>query len=315
MTHKENQIIQNILEGELNQEVRDELRSQFHKSLSKDMHNMNKKTQKQSFDADSAWSELHAEIKLKGLLNNEKISIMRKNNRWAIAASFILLTGLALSFYFILSHPKNIISVSAENQIKELVLPDGSRITLNTGAKLSYPEKFKSNQRNITFKGEAFFNITKNPNKPFVIKTDNSEIKVLGTSFNVNTEKQKTEVIVKTGRVELKSDRKKIVLNPGDKGISSNGILQKAINNNSNYLSWKTLLFTYENEKLEHIISDINKAYKVNITFRNAEIGEFVAGSMSFNRADDSVETLINIICKTYHLKAETEGKNIILSY
>ncbi|NOZ35365.1 MAG: FecR family protein [Chlorobi bacterium] len=312
MLYKENHIIQNLINGKLDERDRKKAVSQIQKkSVPENIEMKQNKTENQ-FISDIAWNKLYNKIENAGLLTEKEINSGFKFNIRNIAASVILLIGLSVGLYYGFS--EKIISVTAVTQIKNVILPDGSQISLNVGSEIEYPERFKKNNRKVKFSGEGFFNITKNSKKPFIIKTGDSEIKVVGTSFNVNTKNKKTEVIVTTGRVELKTEKQKIVLNPGEKGISAKGILQKNINKNLNYLSWKTSIFTYENEKLKNIVSDINNVYNVNIVFKTNAVGELVAGSMSFNKNTDNIGTLINVLCNTHHLKAEKKGRKIILS-
>ncbi len=312
MLNKENYIIQNLINGKLDDSKRKQAVSQIQKKSVTEKREMKQNKTENQFIEDIAWNKLYDKIETAGLLTEKKINSGFKLNIRSIAASIILLIGLSVGLYYYFS--EKIITVTAVTQIKKIILPDGSQINLNIGSKIEYPESFKQNNREVQFAGEGFFNITKNPEKPFIIKTGDSEIKVLGTSFNVNTKNKKTEVIVTTGKVELKTEKQKIILNPGEKGISEKGILQKTANKNLNYLSWKTSIFTYENEKLKNIISDINNVYNVNIVFKNNTVGELTAGSMSFNKNTDNIGTLINVICNTHHLKAEKKGGKIILS-
>ena len=315
MTQNENHIIQNFINGTLDEATRLKLSKKITNPKSSEEKNT-MKNNSQKFDADAAWKTLHNKLKEDNLIIPEN---KKRNNSFykisRIAASIIIFTGLSISGYFIVNSNSDI-NIQSENSLKEIRLPDGSEITLNTKSHLSYPKKFARNNRLIKFEGEAFFKIAKNPEKPFIIKTKNSQIKVLGTSFNVNTDKNKTEVIVKTGKVEFKSasnGKAKLVLIQGEKGVLHTGKLYKTKNDNPNYLAWKTRIFTYENTKLKTIVSDINKAYNVNIRFENPEIGEIITGKTTFNNYD--IETVIKIICETHRLKADIKGKNITLSY
>jgi len=308
MKHKENNIIQEFINGTLDDKSRLMIRKNFN-SLNKSVEEETTENNSNKFDADTAWTNLHNRIKK----NSIKGKTYYKFGR--IAASVILLIGLSVSGYYVFT-PNSTRKVQSEDSIKTITLPDGSVVTLNTNSHISYPEKFTKNNRTVKFEGEAFFNIRKNPLKPFIIETDKARIKVLGTSFNVNTENKKTEVVVKTGKVELKNTRKKqnkVILIPGEKGISDAKNIYKQKNNNPNYLSWKTHFFTYNNEKLKNIVSDINKTYQINIVFKNAEIGEIITGKTSFNNYN--IDTIVKIICETHHLHSKIDGKNIILSY
>ncbi len=313
MENRENHIIQNFINGTLDDNSRLKITKEINSLKKSDDKNI-MKNNSHKFNTDAAWNNLHKRINETKQPNSEfKPSKKHFYKLGKIAASVLLILGLSVSGYFIFFSEPNI-KINSENTLKTIILPDGSEITLNINSDLSYPEKFKGKTRTIKFEGEAFFNIRKNPRKPFIIKTNKAQIKVLGTSFNVNTGDKITEVVVKTGKVEFKNTQKnqnKLILTPGEKGILNAKKLYKTKNNNPNYLSWKTHFFTYENAKLKTIISDINKVYHVNITFRNNETGEIITGKTSFNNYE--IDKIIKIICETHHLKSKRTGDNIIL--
>jgi len=306
MAHNENNILQKFLNGTLENDTRNSVSREIqHFNFSKEEKDMNRNTQ--LFDNVVAWKNIQQKITTK---KRKKLYKIRN-----LAASVLLIIGLSVSGYYILTSNSEI-KIYSDNTIKELTLPDGSHITLNTNSELSYPKKIAGNIRNIKFKGEAFFEITKNPQNPFIINTDKTQIKILGTSFNVTTGNNKTEIVVKTGIVEVKKKddkTEKITLKPGEKGILSSGNLTKIENNNPNYISWKTHFFTYENESLKNIVTDINTVYKVNIIFENPKTGEIIIGKTTFDNY--TIEEIIEIICSTNHLKATYRDKKIILSY
>lgn len=94
---------------------------------------------------------------------------------------------------------------SANGQQRKLVLPDGTRVTLNAGSAISYPEAFEKNIRKVALTGEAFFDVTRNEKAPFVITTGDVVTKVLGTSFNIRAypENKAVQVAVVTGKVKV----------------------------------------------------------------------------------------------------------------
>jgi len=312
MEHTENHIIQKFIDGTLDSKTR--------LTITKKINRFKKSTEEKitennpyKFNADDAWNNLHKQIKKKDRMLEKIFEKMGKIGK--IAAFIIVLIGFSISGYYIFRFDSNL-KIKTENNIKTITLPDGSVVTLNTNSLISYPKIFGKNNRTVKFEGEAFFDIRKNPLKPFIIETNKAQIKVLGTSFNVNTGNKITEVVVKTGKVEFRNivkNKNKIILTPGEKGISNTEKIYKINNTNLNYLSWKTRFFTYNNEKLKNIISDINKTYQVNIIFNNTEIGEIITGKTSFNNYN--INTIIQIICETHHLHSKIDGKKIILSY
>ena len=127
-----------------------------------------------------------------------------------IAASFILLLGLAVGGYKLFNTRKAntattdlVQKLNAKGVKSSISLSDGSKIWLNADSKIQYPAKFTGNTREVFLNGEAFFDIEKNPEKPFIIHLANGTIRVLGTSFNVKAydDEEVVETSVSTGKV------------------------------------------------------------------------------------------------------------------
>jgi transmembrane sensor len=153
------------------------------------------------------------------------------NYRWLAAASVVLL--LASGVYFNRSKPTYYAQSVAQKSLIEkvnnsakpmaVILADGSVITLDKGAKLSYPQKFKADKREVYLLGNAFFEITKNPNQPFLVYANATVTKVLGTSFWINAPENQSDVnvIVKTGKVSVYAEQefKKLGLSPNQDAV------------------------------------------------------------------------------------------------
>jgi ferric-dicitrate binding protein FerR (iron transport regulator) len=210
----------------------------------------------------------------------------------------------------------DITEITAKNEIKEqLILPDGSIVSLNADSKLEYPKEFNGNERNVKLTGEAFFNVTKNTEKPFVIETDNAEVRVLGTSFNVNTKlpENKVEVFVETGLVELKrrnNGNEKLLIKPGDVGVLTKDKLEKSVNKNNNIIAWKTHEIIFREDKLSDVIHILNRVYNINIICENQEVLNLKYTSTFVNQ---EISSVINVICVTFDLKVEYKNDKIYL--
>jgi ferric-dicitrate binding protein FerR (iron transport regulator) len=164
---------------------------------------------------------------------------------------------------------------STDLPVNEYILPDGSKVSLNKGSKIVFPETFEKEIREITLEGEGFFEITHNPNQPFVINAGKSQIKVLGTSFNVNaySDNSTVEVVVKTGKVMLNgsgietAENNSVYLTAGEKGtfFKKKNSVEKSTNENVNFLSWKTHNLEFDKMPLPEVISSIENLYSVDI--------------------------------------------------
>ena len=277
--------------------------------------------EKNIYNVDIAWEKLHSRFEQDGLLSSgNNIRSVDFSMLVKIAAVFIV--GLSLSYFGYNSIDNNwdlgnqLTETHADNTIKIIELSDGSVIHLNKNSKLFYPEKFDIDKRVVELEGEAFFDIKNNPQKAFIIKAKNKEVKVLGTSFNVNTnfDSKKVEVFVKTGKVkfyEPGNEKKQLILNPGSIGTLDEKIVDKKLIDDPNYLSWKTKYFDFtKGEKLDNVIATINKAYGVNIILKDAKSANKV---MKTTYDNHSLNTILETICNTYNLSKEEQAEAIIL--
>ena len=241
----------------------------------------------EKFDSEQAWQNVVKQAektKPKGLYRRLRIVA-------AAAAVFLLLSVIGIKLLNPSSSSSQIIANGSQETTKEILLEDGSIVYLNANATLHYPEKFSSNQREVTLQGEAFFEIAKDANRPFRIHTNHSEVEVLGTSFNIDTEKNQTEVNVATGKVRVKSlfENKSVDLIPDQSVLVNNEKLNVFPTENKNYLSWKTGVFHFEEASLNQVVEELNPYYNNKITltkndadcvlnssFNQLELGEII---------------------------------------
>jgi ferric-dicitrate binding protein FerR (iron transport regulator) len=156
-----------------------------------------------------------------------------------------------------------------------VVLSDGTKVWLNAASSLKYPTKFSTNQRKVILSGEAYFEVTKDVKRPFIVKTDNTQVEVLGTKFNVSayTEDSKNKVSLAEGKVvveQLKQGKKeRVVLMPGYGAVvekHKKGIQTTHVNLEAD-LAWKDAMFVFEDEALGSIMKKLSRWYDVNIEF------------------------------------------------
>lgn len=221
-------------------------------------------------DVNAAWNKIKAELKLSQ--EAKVVSINKPGFKlYRVAAAVVVLLGLGIFLYNSVKSPEMVQYATNENETKELILPDNSKVILNANSSISYPEKFDGDVRNIELKGEAFFEVTKNKEKPFIINTYDTYTKVLGTSFNVKalSENENVTVSVATGKVEVGflSNDLKVQLTPGNTAIIDvkNIGIQKVENSVENITAWKTGVLTFDDQLLSVLINDIELLYNVNI--------------------------------------------------
>ncbi len=227
-----------------------------------------------------------------------------------VAAAAVLILGLIFGIRFIpgMSYKKFL----TQELRSEIMLPDSTVVTLNAWSEIKYPRKFKKKNREVSFKGEAFFVVKPDKTRPFRIKTSELKIEVLGTSFNVNSrEKEKeTEIVVSTGKVSvnlLEDESNKIILQAGDKGAfeKDSETLVKKLNNDINYAAWKTRKLVFINESFGEIIKTIEKVYFKKIVVTNKSLLDCRI-TATFDQL--SFEAVLTILESTLDLRTEKKG-------
>jgi transmembrane sensor len=283
-------------------------------------------TMNKQFNVDNAWNKLHGRIadheSIAGTEKGEMVSIHPRRSwlTWVrIAASLLLITLLGVSVVFISGRFQQVnISTASLEKIRIVSLPDGTRASLNANSRLSYVKRFNEKIREVTLSGEAFFEVAPDKTRPFVIHAENAGIKVVGTSFNVDTRRkdQSVEVFVSTGIVELyQSDNltNHVLLQPGDVGtLTPNGINSKK-SSNENPIAWKTGNMDFQDTRLSEAVQILNEIYGVNIVCRDSDL-DTTQTNGTYHYPEESLDQILTIICKQNHMKVEKSDNKIYLS-
>jgi ferric-dicitrate binding protein FerR (iron transport regulator) len=284
----------------------------------KELKNMNNL---EKIDVDKAWNNVHSRLIKDGLKTSEspvRISFIRTRIMRVAAVALILLSIGTASIYMNNSgYLSKKITVVAGNDQKNLLvsLPDGSRIYLNRNSEFSYRKNFGKHERDVRLTGEAFFEISPDVSKPFIIDAGKAKVKVVGTSFNVitNNRESAVEVFVKTGKVLVvdNSGSQFIQLDPGFVGTVNSKTTAKTLNTNPNYLSWKTGYLDYSGQKLSVVFSDLKRVYNMDIVADDPLILDNPWRSPIVNANE---ETIINLICRSFNLGYRKDGNIYHLS-
>ncbi|MEJ2617061.1 MAG: FecR domain-containing protein [Ignavibacteriaceae bacterium] len=214
----------------------------------------------------------------------------------------------------------NIVSTS-NNEYKNIKLPDGSIVFLNSGSSIKFFVKsegekkvFSNGERKITLSGEAFFSVTKNKN-PFVITTENAKITVLGTKFDVLSRDENTRVVVKEGKVSFspKNIQNKAIYLTKDQlstiSINSEPTVPREVDAGY-FLDWMKGNLVFYRTPVKEIVRDLERRYNINISFHaDSLINNTLTGSFKNNNADSAV----SMFCVALGLDFEKQNDNYII--
>ncbi|MFC2091027.1 FecR domain-containing protein [Bacteroidota bacterium] len=185
---------------------------------------------------------------------------------WRVAAVFIALLSVGFLAKQLLNTTPQMITFTTGAFKDNIELPDGSHVYLNKQSALSYPEKFQRKNREVKLQGEGYLEVAKNPKKPFLINIDDQAyVKVLGTSFNIKSDKKQgsVDVSVVSGSVAffIEEKNKITVLQKHDAAVLRKGVISINNSNNNNFLSWNTGILQFENEIIGNVIKDLSEYY------------------------------------------------------
>lgn len=193
---------------------------------------------------------------------------------------------------------------------REIVLPDGTEVTLNAGSYMKYPTAFVAETRTIEMNGEAFFQVMENKEKPFIIWTKDASVKVLGTSFNVkayDTDEQLL-VSVETGKVQVDLHDAVLRLNPNEQVVFDrrNGEFQKRNEDTGRALVWLKGGLYFNRTPIHTVVSELIRIYDCKIEFDPSfEYDEHIYGEHD----NMNLESVLKSIEYTTSIKYKKEGE------
>ena len=271
---------------------------------------------KDPVDVDKAWEKLNGRIEAA-----EKPVLTMTGRRTPflttfarIAAMVLIVAGAGWLLFEVAAPQKITVTAASDQKNIEVLLADGSTVFLNRNSSLTYPKNFRSGSRKVSLRGEAFFDIARNEEHPFIIDAGKARIKVLGTSFNVITENasNEVEVYVASGKVLVTSEdgSSSLTLEPEFVGKVSGSNAVRSRNTNVNYLAWHTGMLTYDGERLEVVFEDLKRTYNIEIKVADPAINDYRLTSPFERQPQD---TIVKLICTTFNLRSVREGDTYIL--
>jgi transmembrane sensor len=319
-SNETNELIVRVLSGDATSEEKATFRAwvdsnpenqQYYKDVSAIWEQSEKSTTQNEFSAAKDWpfaltriNDIQQREKRKGK-SSEVLKLLR------IAATILVFIGIGYTAFKFYTHSSEVEQV-ATTDIKKVELPDGSQVVLNAHSRLSYPEEFQATERVISLEGEAFFEIKKNPEKPFIVRTGNVTTEVLGTSFSVNTAFDSVVVTVATGQVTLYEERKNAIkLNPGERGVAHSGNVRKSINSDRNFLSWKTNILEFRNATFASLSRDISRHFKVPIVIQSKKLA---ACTITARFENQNLDQTLDDLRLLFPISISTIGDTVLIN-
>lgn len=272
-------------------------------------------------DAGKAWEKLHHRLQGEGLIPavNMRSKSVTMPLVWRVAASILALVALAAVVFYLIDRkpaPRMVqLSTATENNTLIKTLTDGSVVYLDRNSLFSFPEQFNTGSRTVELQGKAFFDITPDSAKPFIIETGKTQIRVLGTAFHVKTgDGGQFELMVERGKVKvtLKDDPAVAMLAEiGEKiTVSQNRLIKSKITENED-TAWYKQRIHFKDEMLGNIIPVLNRNFNTNFAPADEEVSRLRL-TVTFDR--DAAETVAELLCATLNLKSQAINGTIVFS-
>ncbi|MFV0605321.1 MAG: FecR family protein [Niabella sp.] len=277
----------------------------------------------------------NSSLKLKQLIalkaNSQKNRAAYKKLWKAIAVAASVLLVVLLSFLLINQSKSNKL-IGSENQVytkkgskTNLVLPDGTKVWVNSDSRLTYSKSFGDNLREVYLTGEAYFDVVKDKDHPFIVHTDNMQVRVLGTAFNVkaysNDVTTQAALIRGSIEVQIRDNKEKIILKPNEKLIVQNAVVKKEkpnpIANSGNEkvsiplfalvkiepnikdssiseTQWVQNRLSFQKQSITELIPTLERWYNVKIIVKNDKSisADLLSGTFSNDALADVLESL-----------------------
>jgi ferric-dicitrate binding protein FerR (iron transport regulator) len=263
-------------------------------------------------------------LKLKDNLSGNTAKIIELDRsvrrRTGLIAAAVLILVAAGTYLLTLPAKREWLTITTvKGERRKIVLADGTMITLNERSKLRYP-KVTTNSREVGLEGEAFFQVARDPAHPFIVTSGHTQTKVLGTSFNIQTDQVDSSVVIamEDGRVSLTDDRNStaaIYLKKGDVGVCNTEgklTLEDAPENNLNYFSWMNNSgLNFDETSLSRVIIQLRRIYGIRIVLDEPTLND---RKITLQYPKTEAETILHVIGKamkakvtftnnTYHIK------------
>ena len=204
----------------------------------------------------------------------------------------------------------NEIHVQKGGHANTLVLSDGTKVILNAATTFKYPTSFGEKNRMVYLEGEAYFEVAKCVDRPFIVNANGMRIRVLGTSFNVRAyEGEERQTTLVEGCVEVAYGEQRVKINPGQQVALNNGHLEVRQVDIHIYSGWKSGRFVFEDHPLAEVLRELERWYDVQIVVEDERV-EQLKFTSDFPRYED-IDKVLDIIELATCVKFEVRGRTI----
>lgn len=241
----------------------------------------------------------------------------RKAMQWVAVIILPLLSALAV--YFLTSNPlsgENVTITAPKGEKANITLADGSLVWINSGSTLTYHNDFNRKKRELFLDGEAYFEVTKDPKRPFIVHTRDMDIEALGTAFNVRAylEEKHVSTILLKGKIKVDAQGQQRVLTENQRVVIDKSALTFSTDKvfAADFIQWKDGNLYFENSSFDEIALTLSRVFNVEIRFVSERLR-----SMRFSGTlgNSSIRNALDVLSLTSSMHYEMNGTVIELYY
>lgn len=256
--------------------------------------------QKLEVAADQSWEKFNQKHEVAKVRKLSPTTVVLR-----VAASIAVVLSAVFLVYRYQTQPTEV-SIADLTAVEAVQLNDGSDITLNEGASLSYTEPFQNNERRVRLEGNGYFDIARNPEKPFVVEVQHVEVRVLGTQFYINQNAEQIDLKVEEGKVLISFlDHHEIVEAGAAVSVDlTTSTVSAAVPDKSGLDTfWKSRRLVFNLTSIEEVVEVVNQAYGTSVSVEGATEG----CSLTVIFENESLENVLEVISSTLNYEVVSQ--------
>ncbi|GHB62296.1 FecR family protein [Persicitalea jodogahamensis] len=272
-------------------------------------------SQQPAIDTNAAWEKVRSKMQgneVPDVAEAETLPLPARRRfspaMWAAAVVALLAVGFGWFYFYNTQSPK-MMSVSTQENTLEEVLPDGTKVLLNYNSTLTFPEGLAGDSRSVSLEGEAFFDVVPDAMHPFIIQANGTEIKVVGTSFNVKAYDEAVRVDVKSGKVEVRKSVKVMELLPGEGVEVQSDTAFVTLSANPNAAAYGTGVYDFRAAQLGEVVKSLSQGYHAEVKLADEALAEC---RLTGRYEGESLDATLSIIAESINMTVSKKGNSYV---
>ena len=265
----------------------------------------------------SSYAELKSKLLIRQQFNSVPVIPFKKQKFLFLKIAAMLVLAAVSGFmiaYLLTGRPNSATeTVWFETQVPRgeksvLLLPDGSKVWMNSESSLSYPGNFMDGNRNVKLKGEAYFEVAKKDGLPFTVETRDYNVRVLGTKFNVMaySDFDRTETTLIEGKLEIQKGKQTVDVVPGQPSTFKDNQFFTKDTNALKSSKWKDDVFDFDQITFQELVVRLERWYDVDIEIKNPELNQITYSGVFKN--EETIEEVLNTFQLTMPIRYTRDG-------